>query len=72
MGAGAGALSRIVSMIRAENTASRRVAGKVGMTVEREATWGELPREARHDRAAHGRGVEERAVVDGLATGSDR
>jgi RimJ/RimL family protein N-acetyltransferase len=43
MGAGAVALSRIVSMIRAENTASRRVAGKVGMTVEREATWGEQP-----------------------------
>jgi RimJ/RimL family protein N-acetyltransferase len=42
-GYGALGLSRIVSMIRAENTASRRVAEKVGMTVEREATWGELP-----------------------------
>jgi RimJ/RimL family protein N-acetyltransferase len=36
-------LERIVSMINAENTASRRVAEKLGMTVEREALWGDLP-----------------------------
>jgi RimJ/RimL family protein N-acetyltransferase len=36
-------LERIVSMISRENTASRRVAEKLGMRVEREAVWGELP-----------------------------
>lgn len=36
-------LERIVSMIGAENVASRRVAEKLGMTVEREAVWGGLP-----------------------------
>ena len=36
-------LERIVSMISAENVASRRVAEKLGMTVEREAIWGGLP-----------------------------
>ena len=36
-------LERIVSMISAENVASRRVAEKLGMTVEREASWGGLP-----------------------------
>ena len=37
------ALERIVSMVAAENTASRRVAEKLGMTVERPAIWGGLP-----------------------------
>jgi ribosomal-protein-alanine N-acetyltransferase len=36
-------LERIVSMISAENTASRRLAEKLGMTVEREALWGDPP-----------------------------
>jgi RimJ/RimL family protein N-acetyltransferase len=36
-------LERIVSMISAENVASRRVADKLGMTVEREASWGGHP-----------------------------
>jgi RimJ/RimL family protein N-acetyltransferase len=36
-------LERIVSMIHAENTASRRVAEKLGMRVDREALWGDLP-----------------------------
>lgn len=36
-------LERIVSMISAQNIASRRVAEKLGMTVEREALWGEFP-----------------------------
>jgi RimJ/RimL family protein N-acetyltransferase len=36
-------LERIVSMISAENVASRRVAEKLGFTVEREAMWGDLP-----------------------------
>jgi RimJ/RimL family protein N-acetyltransferase len=36
-------LERIVSMISAENIASRRVAEKLGMSVEREAQWGDLP-----------------------------
>ena len=36
-------LERIVSMISAENVASRRVAEKLGMSVEREALWGDLP-----------------------------
>lgn len=36
-------LRRIVSMISAENVASRRVAEKLGMAVEREAMWGDLP-----------------------------
>jgi RimJ/RimL family protein N-acetyltransferase len=34
---------RIVSMISAQNSASRRVAEKLGMSVEREAMWGDLP-----------------------------
>lgn len=34
---------RIVSMVSAENVASRRVAEKLGMTVEREAMWGDRP-----------------------------
>jgi len=37
------ALERIVSMVAAENIASRRVAEKLGMTVERPAVWGGLP-----------------------------
>lgn len=37
------ALERIVSMVAEENTASRRVAEKLGMTVERPAIWGGLP-----------------------------
>ncbi|HSJ44181.1 MAG TPA: GNAT family N-acetyltransferase [Euzebyales bacterium] len=36
-------LERIVSMVSENNVASRRVAEKLGMTVEREATWGDLP-----------------------------
>jgi RimJ/RimL family protein N-acetyltransferase len=36
-------LERIVSMISEVNAASRRVAEKLGMTVEREAMWGGLP-----------------------------
>jgi RimJ/RimL family protein N-acetyltransferase len=36
-------LERIVSMIGAENVASRRVAEKLGMKVEREAMWDNLP-----------------------------
>lgn len=36
-------LERIVSMISADNSASRRVAEKLGMSVEREAQWGDLP-----------------------------
>jgi RimJ/RimL family protein N-acetyltransferase len=36
-------LDRIVSMVSARNLASRRVAEKLGMTVEREAMWGGLP-----------------------------
>jgi ribosomal-protein-alanine N-acetyltransferase len=34
-------LERIVSMIRPENAASRRVAEKLGMSIEREAIWNE-------------------------------
>jgi len=36
-------LERIVSMVSEKNVASRRVAEKLGMTVEREAMWGDLP-----------------------------
>jgi RimJ/RimL family protein N-acetyltransferase len=36
-------LDRVVSMIRAENVASRRVAEKLGMRVEREASWNGAP-----------------------------
>jgi RimJ/RimL family protein N-acetyltransferase len=36
-------LERIVSMVSEKNAASRRVAEKLGMTVEREAIWGGLP-----------------------------
>jgi ribosomal-protein-alanine N-acetyltransferase len=36
-------LERIVSMVSEKNVASRRVAEKLGMTVEREARWGGLP-----------------------------
>jgi RimJ/RimL family protein N-acetyltransferase len=36
-------LTRIVSMIDETNAASRRVADKLGMTLERPAIWGELP-----------------------------
>jgi RimJ/RimL family protein N-acetyltransferase len=36
-------LERIVSMISPQNSASCRVAEKLGMKVEREATWGGLP-----------------------------
>jgi RimJ/RimL family protein N-acetyltransferase len=36
-------LERIVSMISAQNVASRRVAEKLGFAVEREAMWGDLP-----------------------------
>ena len=36
-------LERIVSMISAENVASRRVAEKLGMRVERPAVWGGSP-----------------------------
>ncbi len=36
-------LKRIVSMVSEENVASRRVAEKLGMTVERQALWGGLP-----------------------------
>ena len=37
------ALERIVSMVSEKNVASRRVAEKLVMTVEREAMWGGLP-----------------------------
>jgi RimJ/RimL family protein N-acetyltransferase len=36
-------LTRLVSMIRADNVASRRVAEKLGMRVEREAFWNDAP-----------------------------
>ena len=36
-------LERIVSMVSEENVASRRVAEKLGMAVERSAVWGGLP-----------------------------
>lgn len=36
-------LDRIVSMVSAENVASRRVAEKLGMTVQRTAVWGGAP-----------------------------
>ena len=36
-------LPRIVSMVSEQNTASRRVAEKLGMSVERTASWGGLP-----------------------------
>jgi RimJ/RimL family protein N-acetyltransferase len=36
-------LERIVSMVSEKNVASRRVAEKLGMTVEREALWDGLP-----------------------------
>lgn len=36
-------LGRIVSMISERNVASRRVAEKLGFTVEREAEWGGFP-----------------------------
>jgi RimJ/RimL family protein N-acetyltransferase len=36
-------LHRIVSMVSAENVASRRVAEKLGMTIERTAVWGGAP-----------------------------
>ena len=36
-------LHRIVSMVSAENLASRRVAEKLGMTIERTAVWGGGP-----------------------------
>lgn len=36
-------LDRIVSMVSERNPASRRVAEKLGMTVEREAVWGDSP-----------------------------
>lgn len=35
-------LERIVSMVSEKNIASRRVAEKLGMAVEREAMWGDL------------------------------
>lgn len=37
------ALERIVSMVSDQNNASRRVAEKLGMTVERRAMWNDLP-----------------------------
>jgi RimJ/RimL family protein N-acetyltransferase len=40
-GLGALHLPRIVSMIKAENAASRRIAEKLGFSVEREAMWGD-------------------------------
>jgi len=36
-------LDRIVSMVSEANAASRRVAEKLGMTVERTAVWGDAP-----------------------------
>jgi RimJ/RimL family protein N-acetyltransferase len=36
-------LHRIVSMIRPDNTSSRRVAEKLGMEVRRHATWNDAP-----------------------------
>ncbi|HEX6263521.1 MAG TPA: GNAT family N-acetyltransferase [Actinomycetota bacterium] len=36
-------IDRIVSMISEANAASRRVAEKLGMTIERKAMWGGLP-----------------------------
>lgn len=36
-------LDRIVSMVSERNVASRRVAEKLGMSVERAAIWGDLP-----------------------------
>jgi len=40
-GLGALGLPRIVSMIKPENVASRRIAEKLGFSVEREAMWGD-------------------------------
>lgn len=40
---GALGIRRIVSMIRPDNLASRRVAEKLGMAVEREASWNDAP-----------------------------
>jgi RimJ/RimL family protein N-acetyltransferase len=40
---GALGLERIVSIIRAENAGSRRVAEKLAMAVEREAFWNDAP-----------------------------
>jgi RimJ/RimL family protein N-acetyltransferase len=40
---GALGLRRIVSMIRPANGASRRVADKLGMSVERQASWNDAP-----------------------------
>ena len=37
------AMERIASMVSEKNVASRCVAEKLGMTVEREAMWGGLP-----------------------------
>ena len=49
-------VERIVSMVSEKNVPSRRVAEKLGMMVEREAMWGDLPhvmysvhRDARND-----------------------
>lgn len=36
-------LERIVSMVSERNAASRRVAEKLGMTLERPAVWGDAP-----------------------------
>jgi RimJ/RimL family protein N-acetyltransferase len=36
-------VERLISLIRSENLASRRVATKNGMTVRKEVTWAELP-----------------------------
>ncbi len=36
-------LERVGSMVSEKNVASRRVAEKLGMTVEREAMWDSLP-----------------------------
>ena len=37
------AMERIVSMVSERNLASRRVAEKLGMTIEREASWSGHP-----------------------------
>jgi ribosomal-protein-alanine N-acetyltransferase len=59
-------LGRIVSMIRRENAASRRVAEKIGMRMEREAIWNDAPHlvygldRDEAIRASYGSGVRSR------------
>jgi ribosomal-protein-alanine N-acetyltransferase len=59
-------LMRIVSMIRPDNAASRRVAEKIGMRVEGEAFWNDAPHlvyaldRDEGTRASYGSGVRSR------------